>query len=163
MACLASELEELLDEELEEELLEGEVSETSSFSLFPDPLKPSFRFDFLSASDDEPRSSTLAGMRGEPPGIALIVLPWAPEGTWARTGTEVRHITGRVVSFAGISIGPLMVEAPDITPIGPMAADDDEDDEDDDDDDDDDDELEIGGETLSKVLCSSSDITWKVG
>ena len=161
MARLVSELEELLDEELEEELLEGEVSETSSFSLLPDPLMSNFRFDFLSDSDDEPRSSTLAGMRGESSGIALIVLPWA------RKGTEVRHITGRVVSFAGISIGPLMAETPDITPIGPMAADDDEDDEDDedddDDDDDDDDELEMGGETLSNSLCSSSVIAWKVG
>ena len=60
LALLVPELEELLDEELEEELLEGEVSETSSFSLFPDPLKPSLRFDLLLASDDEPRSSTLA-------------------------------------------------------------------------------------------------------
>ena len=79
-------------------------------------------------------------MRGEPSGIALIALPWA------RKGTEVRHITGRVLSLSGSSIGPLMAEAPDITPIGPMAADDDEDDEDDeddDDDDDDDDELEM--------------------
>ena len=85
-------------------------------------------------------------MRGELAGIALIVLPGAPEGTWALTGTEVCHIKGRVVSLSGSSIGPVTAEIPDITPIGPVAVDDDEDDEDDendDDDDDDDDELEM--------------------
>jgi len=137
LARPVSELEELLDEELEEELLEGEVSETSSFSLLPDPLKSNFRFDFLSDSEDERRSRTLAEMRGEPPGIALIVLPGAHEGTWARTGTEVRHIKGRVVSLSGSSIGLVTAEVPGSTG---GAADDDEDDEDDDDDDD---ELEM--------------------
>jgi len=80
-------------------------------------------------------------MRGELSGIALIVPPRAHEGTRARIGTEVRHITGWVVSLSGSSIGPLTAEIPDNT--GRAAVDDEDDEDDDDDDDDDDDELEM--------------------